>query len=46
MRIITNGWQKWLARSVNDMQAPARLSILTWGAILICAAIFVVWFMR
>jgi hypothetical protein len=46
MRITGKGWQAWLARGINDMQSPARLSMLTWIAILICAAVFVVWFLR
>lgn len=46
MRITGTGWQAWLARGINDMQSPARLSMLTWIAILICAAVFVVWFLR
>jgi len=46
MRITGKGWQAWLARGINDMQSPAHLSMLTWIAILICAAVFVVWFLR
>ena len=41
MRFTSNGWEAWLARIVNDVQAPAHVSTLTWIAILICGVVFV-----
>ena len=45
MPLIVRNWRDRLARIVDDLQSPGRMSTLTWFALPVCAAIFVRWLM-
>jgi hypothetical protein len=42
-RRTSRSWQDWLARIVDDLRSPGRMSLLPWLALAVCAAIFVSW---
>jgi hypothetical protein len=43
MPVTIGSWWEKLARVVDDLRSPGRLSILTWVALAVCAAIFASW---
>ncbi len=43
MRVTIRSWWERFARIVDDLRSPGRMSILTWVALAVCAAIFVNW---
>lgn len=43
MPVTVRSWRERLARIVDDVRSPGWMSILTWVALAVCAAIFVDW---
>jgi hypothetical protein len=43
MPVTIRSWRDGLARIVDDLHSPGRMSILTWVALAVCVAIFVSW---
>jgi hypothetical protein len=43
MPVTIRSWRERLARIVDDLRSPGRMSILTWVGLVVCAAIFVRW---
>lgn len=41
--VTIRSWRERVARIVDDLHSPGRMSILTWVALAVCAAIFVSW---
>jgi hypothetical protein len=41
--VTIRSWRERVARIVDDLRSPARVSILTWVALAVCAAIFFSW---